>query len=174
MVVTLAVLGFSTYIAFPAVPPWLASHDHHIPHVTATIGVVFGHVNVADFNALFEQGRQWSNKVAAMPSLHAAEALLISMYLWGRTRWARPLLAVYPLAMAWALVYSAEHYLIDILVGWVYAVVAYVTVTVLAERYEPHGHALARRGQAASATAEPGPEPRPPLQPGGTPSQESP
>src|SRR5581483_5230385 len=135
MVVTLAVLGFATYIAFPAAPPWMAAHHGEIPHVASIIGVVFAHLNVADFNALFEQGREWSNRVAAMPSLHAAEALLISMYLWGRSRWARPLLVLYPLAMAWALVYSAEHYVIDCVVGWIYAIVAFGAVTWVAERY---------------------------------------
>ena len=35
----------------------------------------------------------------------------------------RPLLALYPLAMAFALVYSGEHYVVDCIAGWVYAVV---------------------------------------------------
>ena len=39
-------------------------------------------------------------------------------------RWARPLLALYPPAMAFALVYTAEHYLVDILLGWAYTLVA--------------------------------------------------
>jgi len=169
MVVTLAVLGFATYIAFPAVPPWLAGDHGQIPHVAVIIGVVFGHLKVADFNALFEQGRQWSNRVAAMPSLHAAEALLISMYLWGRSRWARPLLALYPLAMVWALVYTAEHYVIDCLVGWIYAIVAFVAVSWVADRYELRGFALVRR-----PSVEPAPALRPRLQPGGTRSPESP
>lgn len=169
MVVTLAVLGFATYIAFPAVPPWMAGHNGQIPHVASIIGVVFAHVKVADFNALFEQGRQWSNRVAAMPSLHAAEALLISMYLWGRSRWARPLLVLYPLAMTWALVYSAEHYVIDCVVGWIYAIVAFAAVTWVAERYEWRGLRPVSR-----ATAEPTPALRPRLQPGGSRSPESP
>ena len=169
MVVTLAVLGFATYIAFPAAPPWLAAHHGQIPHVASIIGVVFAHVKVADFDALFEQGREWSNRVAAMPSLHAAEALLISMYLWGRSRWARPLLVLYPLAMTAALVYSAEHYFIDCIVGWIYAVVAFGAVSWVADRYEVRGLALVRR-----VTAEPAPALRPRLRPGGTRSPESP
>lgn len=168
MVVTLAVLGFATYVAFPAVPPWMAGHHGQIPHVASIIGVVFAHVKVADFDALFEQGRRWSNRVAAMPSLHAAEALLIGMYFWGRSRRARPLLVLYPLAMTWALVYSAEHYVIDCLVGWIYAIVAFAAVTWAAERYELRGARLVRR-----ATAEPVRALRPQLQPGGSSSPES-
>ena len=35
-----------------------------------------------------------------------------------------PLLALYPLAMAFALVYTADHYVVDILVGWAYTLTA--------------------------------------------------
>jgi membrane-associated phospholipid phosphatase len=36
-----------------------------------------------------------------------------------RRRW-WPLLATYPLAMTFTLVYGGEHWLVDVLVGWVY------------------------------------------------------
>jgi membrane-associated phospholipid phosphatase len=51
------------------------------------------------------------------------------VFLWPlvRRRW-RPLLIAYPLVMAFSLVYSAEHYLFDILLGW--AVTAVLTVVV--------------------------------------------
>ena len=56
---------------------------------------------LAHFGALFENGQHYANNVAAMPSLHAAYALLFTLYLWRLVpRWARPLLALYPLAMA--------------------------------------------------------------------------
>ncbi len=62
------------------------------------------------------------NLVAAIPSLHAALTAMISIFLWRRVRrgW-RPLLVAYPLAMAFVLVYSAEHYVVDILLGWALA-----------------------------------------------------
>ena len=44
------------------------------------------------------------------------------------------LLAAYPLAMAFALVYTAEHYLVDILLGWAYAVFALWLVNTIADR----------------------------------------
>jgi len=37
----------------------------------------------------------------------------------------RTLVGAYPLAMAFALVYSGEHYVVDVLLGWIYAVVAF-------------------------------------------------
>ena len=39
-------------------------------------------------------------------------------------RWVRPLLVLYPIAMAFALVYTAEHYLADVFLGWIYTVAA--------------------------------------------------
>ena len=55
------------------------------------------------------------NKSAAMPSLHAGIAFLIVFYAIWRlsTRW-RWLLLLYPIAMSTALVYFAEHYVIDV------------------------------------------------------------
>jgi membrane-associated phospholipid phosphatase len=56
----------------------------------------------------------------------------------------RPLLALYPPAMALALVYSGEHYVVDCLAGWVYAVSTFLAVNWAFERraqrvpqYEP-------------------------------------
>ena len=62
--------------------------------------------------------------MAAIPSLHAGLTLGIAAFLWTRLsrRW-RPLLVAYVLVMAFTLVYTAEHYVVDILLGWVLAVV---------------------------------------------------
>jgi hypothetical protein len=68
---------------------------------------------------LVDEGQAGVNLVAAVPSLHAAISALVAVFVWPRVRrrW-RPLVAAYPLVMAFALVYSAEHYVFDILVGW--------------------------------------------------------
>jgi hypothetical protein len=66
--------------------------------------------------------------VGALPSLHAAYPFLLMLFFWRRAgRW-RPLLVGYTLAMAVTLVYSADHFVFDILAGWTYASVVYVTV----------------------------------------------
>ena len=70
-----------------------------------------------------------------MRLLTVAAALLLSLYLWRIVpRWARPVLAVYPVAMAWALVYTGEHYVVDCVAGWVYAVVVFVGVNLVFDR----------------------------------------
>jgi membrane-associated phospholipid phosphatase len=88
------------------------------------------------FEGLFDRGSEYSNPVAAVPSLHAAYTLLITLFLWRSARWARPLLAAYPVAMAFALVYTAEHYVVDILLGWAYAVAAVWVVHRVADRLQ--------------------------------------
>ena len=130
--------------SFPAAPPWLASQNGELDPTTRLIGPISGHIPFLSFSfeGLYERGSEYANPVAAVPSLHAAYTLLITLFLWrSAPRWVRPLLAAYPLAMAFALVYTAEHYVFDILLGWTYTVIAVWAVNRVADRL----HAPARR-----------------------------
>jgi PAP2 superfamily len=82
----------------------------------------WGTLHLQSASALVNSGQASVNLVAAIPSLHAALTAMISIFLWRRIRrrW-RPLLVAYPLAMAFVLVYSAEHFVVDILLGWALA-----------------------------------------------------
>lgn len=137
MVSLLALLGFATYALFPAVPPWMAAQQGALPpDVARIVGAVFAHLPIGDTSTLYERGTGFANDVAAMPSLHAAYSLLIVLFLWplARRRWCRALLAAYPLAMGFALVYTGEHYVADVLAGWAYAVVVCAAVEAVAAR----------------------------------------
>jgi membrane-associated phospholipid phosphatase len=135
MVCVLALAGFATYALFPAVPPWMAAQHGSIGEANRTIKIVWPHVPIAHFGSLFEKGQHYANNVAAMPSLHAAYALLLALFLWRLVPWwTRPLLALYPPAMAFALVYGGEHYVVDCIAGWVYATVTYLVVEAVFER----------------------------------------
>jgi membrane-associated phospholipid phosphatase len=65
-----------------------------------------------------------------MPSLHTAFATLIALFIGARlrSRW-RYLLALYPLAMGFSLVYLGEHYVIDVVAGYGYAIGVYAAVS---------------------------------------------
>lgn len=141
-VALLAGMGFATFALFPAAPPWLASREGELAHTTRLIGPITGHIPFihVSFEGLYERGSEYANPVAAVPSLHAAYTLLFVLFLWRATRWGRPLLAAYPPAMAFALVYTAEHYVVDILLGWAYTLVAVWAVSRLSDRLR------ARRG----------------------------
>jgi hypothetical protein len=135
MVCALALMGFATYVLFPAVPPWMASGDAYIDHTQRIVGVVWAQIPIGHFSGMFQSGQHYANNVAAMPSLHAGYSMLITLYLWPLVpRWCRVPLALYPLAMMFALVYSAEHYVVDCLAGWVYALIAYSAVQLFAGR----------------------------------------
>jgi membrane-associated phospholipid phosphatase len=119
--VTLAIAGLATYIAFPAAPPWMAGEEGrlHVVHRTTAKGWEVIDLQTA---AMFSHGQDAVNKVAAVPSLHSAFVALVAMFLWGRVRPAlRPLLALYPLAMGLTLMATGEHYFFDVLLGWIYA-----------------------------------------------------
>lgn len=135
MVMCIAAAGFATYILFPGTPPWLASQEGHLPYITRTIGYMWQHVGVYPAAALFETSNRYVNEVAAIPSLHAAYTLLVVLFFWSRVpRWARALLVCYPLAMGFTLVYTGEHYVFDVVLGWAYAVGVYSAVLAF-ERY---------------------------------------
>jgi PAP2 superfamily len=133
----LALMGFATYALFPAAPPWLASQEGALPHTSRLIGLISGHMPILDFRTIFERGSEYANPVAAVPSLHGAYTLLTVIFLWRFVpRWVRPLLAAYPLAMAFALSYTAEHYIVDVLLGWAYTLLAVWIVNRVADAIE--------------------------------------
>jgi len=140
-VALLAGMGFATFALFPAAPPWLASREGELDTTIRLIGPITGHIPFiqVSFEGLYERGSEYANPVAAVPSLHAAYTLLFVLFLWRTARWARPLLAAYPPAMAFALVYTAEHYVVDILLGWAYTLVAVWLVSRLSDRLEGRG-----------------------------------
>lgn len=154
MVLTLAFLGVTTYALFPAVPPWLASSDHLLPPVARIIPGVSAHFGFLDYGALFEQGSRYVNDVAAVPSLHAAYALLAALVLASLTRGrlARAALMLYPLSMGFALLYTGEHYTIDIVAGWLYALAVFRLVSHFATRRRTdEGSVNSRSGRSPSA-----------------------
>jgi membrane-associated phospholipid phosphatase len=152
MVTALAALGFATYVLLPAAPPWMASRDGELEATHRMIGTVWRSVPIAHFNVLFEKGGHYANDVAAVPSLHAAYSLLIALFLWRSVRWPwRVLLAAYPPAMAFALVYSAEHYVVDVLLGWIYAAVVFVAVERAASALERRRSARREAGVELAA-----------------------
>jgi membrane-associated phospholipid phosphatase len=121
LVVVLATAGFVTYVLFPAVPPWLAAWGGHIEPVPRTLTGMWGAVGIEPAHALFENRGEFYNQEAAIPSLHAAYPLLLLLFFWGAGTWARIGLGAYALAMAFALVYTGEHYVADVVIGWIYA-----------------------------------------------------
>ena len=142
MVCVLALTGFATYVLYPAVPPWMAAQHGNLGESNRMIGSIWHHIPVAHSGAVFEHGQalreQRRGDAVAARRVRAPLQRCISGG--SSPRWVRPLLALYPLAMAFALVYSGEHYVVDCIAGWVYAVVAFCV-----------GQLRVRAGRAARA-----------------------
>jgi membrane-associated phospholipid phosphatase len=154
------------YWLYPAAPPWAAA-DRGLLDVTKigsghfVSSSVFGGVpSVAD---LIDP-----NPYAAVPSLHAGYAFLVLLFCAGlawRTRWRWPVVtvaAVYPALQSFAAVYTGNHYVVDLLLGYACASIAYFGVRGLWRVWRLPGWkedaaAPARRpGRAAAGgTAEP-------------------
>jgi membrane-associated phospholipid phosphatase len=107
----------------PGTNPWVER--------IATRGLGPLHLHFAQ--QVIDTGRISVDAVAAIPSLHAGGILLFSIFMWRRvSKWWRPILVLYPLFMAFTLVYTAEHFVTDVLAGWLGAVL----VCLVADRLE--------------------------------------
>lgn len=128
--------AFVTFWLFPAAPPWMAADAHVIPHITRISSEVFAAMGISDFPSLYNHISP--NPVAAVPSLHAAYATLLSLFVWkyfGRAWGALSLL--YPLLIYVGTVYMGEHYAFDELAGIAYALASFGLVMVFAQKVWP-------------------------------------
>lgn len=130
-------LSLPVMALMPTAPPWLAARE-------GLVGVqeIRLHALGLDLSdALIER----TNIVAAMPSLHQATAVICALAVASNWRRLRPLAIGYGLAMGVTLVYLGEHYVVDVVMGTLFALASWT----LAARY------------ANQATANP--EPRLPI-----------
>jgi PAP2 superfamily len=120
--------GFLTFLIMPAAPPWMASNEKYIEPISRISSSVWYELGIQDFPSLYNKISP--NPVAAVPSLHAAYATLFAVYVWrifGRKLGL--LSAVYPVLIYFGTVYQGEHYLIDEIIGSIYAVTGYTIVS---------------------------------------------
>jgi PAP2 superfamily len=136
--------GLAVSFAVPTSPPWLADRFAGGPHLARLLTDAFGH-NPERAGA--HSGVAGTNPFAAMPSLHMAVTTLVVLALWRRPvlRW---FAITYMAAMAFTLVYTGEHYVIDELAGVVTALLAWVTATRLVG-----GRAMVQRIPAPAETS---------------------
>lgn len=134
--ITASFTAFFIYIAFPAAPPWMATLNGTIPHITRVSSSVYSSLGITDFPSVYNSIAP--NPVAAVPSLHCAYAILFSMFvfrLFGR-RWGLISLP-YPLFILFGVVYMGEHYVFDVITGALLAVMSYNVVPYLMRRLRP-------------------------------------
>jgi membrane-associated phospholipid phosphatase len=100
-------IGLIGYAVMPTAPPWMFPKPY---------GFVGG-VNP-------ELIHTFGNQYAAMPSLHAADALIVGYFMAMSCRrlWAKVLWAMWPLWVWFCVIATANHYVLDVLAGIAVAV----------------------------------------------------
>jgi membrane-associated phospholipid phosphatase len=122
--VAVAFLCCAIFALAPTAPPWYAATKGLIqPFPRVLSNRAWSRIGIPFAGRVIDKGKGTLNPFAAIPSLHSADALMVSIFVWPYLhRWskwvARPILFAFPLVMAFALVYSGEHYLVDVFAGW--------------------------------------------------------
>jgi hypothetical protein len=131
---TVTFAGFLTYVIYPAIPPWLASRRGDMPHTVRIVRAMWLELGLASVANVFGEQSRYAFPVGALPSLHAAWPFLLLVFFWPIAgRW-RIALVTYALAMAVTLVYTADHFVFDILLGWIYVIVVVLAFRFLSPR----------------------------------------
>jgi membrane-associated phospholipid phosphatase len=118
--------GVATYVVMPTVPPWMAAEEKYpyqiLEPLQRSTGRGWNWLGLETVSNVLLRGQQWANPTAALPSLHAAFALFVIVFFWQKmtNKWVRYSSLLFPLSMAWCLVYFAEHYITDVFAGWAY------------------------------------------------------
>jgi membrane-associated phospholipid phosphatase len=122
----LALVGYALY---PTAPPRLFPEFGFVDTITD-----FSNVN--HDSALV---KIFVNPYAAVPSMHIAFALMISIpgLMLSRHTWSKAFWAVYPLIVFWVVVVTANHYWVDAAIGALVAAVAALVAQRLLARARP-------------------------------------
>jgi membrane-associated phospholipid phosphatase len=117
------VLGLIGYVFMPTAPPWMFPDWGFVDGVNHGSGVV---------GAL-------ANPYAAMPSLHAADSLIVGLVLSSvvRNKVGKTLWLLWPAWVWFCVMATANHYWLDVLAGAVLAIVAMTIVARLGRRTAP-------------------------------------
>lgn len=110
-------IGMVIFASFPVAPPRLLPDDEYVDTVST-----WSH----SYRVL--QPPAFVNQYAAMPSLHVGWNLLVGLVVWRATTrcMLRCLALASPCLMAWAVVATANHYVLDVLAGALVALIGYV------------------------------------------------
>ena len=123
--------GLLLFFLLPTTPPWLAGQAQELSGVFRVMDFVGGSVDKSTYKS-FHDSLGEPNSVAAMPSIHMGVTFAMFLWAWAHYRRAALPLLLYCAVMGFALVYLAEHYVLDLLVGILCALAAYAATRRLA------------------------------------------
>ena len=122
-------IGLVGYFLMPTAPPWM------LPHWGFVGGV----------NHSSELIHTLGNQYAAMPSLHAADALIVGycVAMSCRRLWAKALWLMWPLWVWFCVIATANHYVLDVLAGIAVAVFSLLATAAVPKLVRTTGPSIA-------------------------------
>ena len=135
------ILGFIIYYIYPAAPPWyVALHGFEfIPETMGNSAQLYRFdelVGLPVFASLYEKN---ANVFAAIPSLHSAYPVILLYYGSKLKRpWLNALFVFFMLGIWFSAVYSGHHYIIDVILGALVAVLGITIYEVVANKLHPN------------------------------------
>lgn len=132
------VAGFTTYHLYPAAPPWYF-HAHGCdvdvatrPFQGAALERVDALLGVGYFAGMYSRS---ARVFGAMPSLHVTYPLLIALAGFRVLGWkGRCLALLFLVSMCCGAVYLDHHWVLDVVAGLVYGVIAFTIVSLVFQR----------------------------------------
>jgi membrane-associated phospholipid phosphatase len=135
----LALVGYTLY---PTAPPRMFPAHGFVDTITDFSGV----------NHDSTLAKVFINPYAAVPSMHCAFALMIGAT--GikvcRNWWAKAFWASWPLLISWVVIVTANHYWVDVALGWMVALTAALVASRLLARARPEAWSFRLSAERAS------------------------
>lgn len=130
----LALIGYTFY---PTAPPRMFPQDGFVDTITD-----FSNVNHDSALA-----KIFINPYAAVPSMHCAFALMIggTGVMVCRRWWSKAIWAFWPVLICWVVIVTANHYWVDVALGWMVALTSALVAQRLLARVRPEAWAWQSR-----------------------------
>lgn len=144
-ILTVSVLAEITFVLVPTAPPWMAAQHGVLPPVHHVIKQALYDLHMTTLAAADGDSTKY-NVVAAVPSLHVAWpviGLLVSRR-YHLPRWVIGLQLFQLFGVMFAVVYSGEHYVTDVIAGVIYATAAFAIVRTTLRRSQRIARPLPR------------------------------
>jgi PAP2 superfamily protein len=131
--IVVSALACVTTVLAPTAPPWLAAEHGLAPGVHDVLRHALTQIGLNDL-AHYKGDAKAYNTVAAFPSIHAAFPVLglIALVRYRAPRWAQAAQLGQLLSVWFVIVWTGEHYVVDIVGGVAYAAISWVVVSRLA------------------------------------------
>ena len=126
---TLNILGLITFFIYPAAPPWYVMKYGFTQPIGKLYGAAGSLINVDNMLQVNFFTTLWDNfnpnHFAAIPSLHGAYPIVLVFFAYKLLKKRLFLMSLYPIGTWFAAVYLNQHYIIDLIIGAFYIVIAY-------------------------------------------------